>query len=282
MRACVQSAASVERAPSRCWLHGRYALTSCAQALLVCAARLDARQRMNPVGLEAGHGLPAAGSAGTGERLTALWSPKPPTKAPKEFVDAADRVRIERAIRLAAVQLEKERAAQARYAKEHDAAVKREDADESEAKMLHARAVSLAQKAIDQRTTYHVELDRANRARQETELDKRIATLMAGRSRGLKRDAKVNTQVAQQAAEEAAHLKHTIRTLEQEAREKGSDATAIVDSATKLLNSARTLSDKAAAEESLKRDQSKLEHGTLLSRMHDHKRLEQEAMQHVS
>jgi len=117
----------------------------------------------------------AGGSAGR-KPTTKLWSQTHPGGLPKEFLDAAERVRIETAIRLAAEQLDKEKVAKARYVKEHDDAVAREHKDETEAKMLHSKAVSLAQKAIEQRTTFHVEQDRADTANQEIMLEKRLCS----------------------------------------------------------------------------------------------------------
>merc|ERR1712216_452515 len=171
-------------------------------------------------------------SASTRKRPTKLWSgSKPQSGLEREFLDTAERARIETAIRLAAEELDKEKVAKARFIQEHDDAVKREEKDESEAKMLHAKAVSLAQRAIDQRTTYHVELDRAGTAEKEMALDKRIASLMAEKSETLKGQAQQNSKMAHEAAEQASHLKHSILQLERQARAKGEHANAIVESA---------------------------------------------------
>lgn len=154
-------------------------------------------------------------------KTTTLWSPKPAKGLPKEFLDAAERVRIETAIRLAAEELDKEKIAKERYAKEHDEAVVREEKDETEAKKLHAKAVSLAQKAIEQRTTYHVEQDRAETASKEIGLEKRIASLMAAKSESLKSHAEKSMLVAHEASSEAGELKKKIQALERDATEKG-------------------------------------------------------------
>jgi len=227
-------------------------------------------------------GLPTlfpGSSASTRKRPTKLWSgSKPQSGLEREFLDTAERARIETAIRLAAEELDKEKVAKARFIQEHDDAVKREEKDESEAKMLHAKAVSLAQRAIDQRTTYHVELDRAGTAEKEMALDKRIASLMAEKSETLKGQAQQNSKMAHEAAEQASHLKHSILQLERQARAKGEHANAIVESAQQLLASARTMSEKAEAEDATEKEQTK--NMPLLSRLNEHKKLEQEAMQH--
>ena len=177
--------------------------------------------RGGAVELEAVPTLFAGGSADAVRKSTKLWSPKPANGLPKEFLDAAERVRIETAIRLAAEQLDKEKIAKERYAKEHDQAVEREKKDEAEAKRLHAKAVSLAQKAIEQRTTYHVEQDRAETADKEIGLEKRIASLMASKSESLKSHAEKSMLVAHEAASEAGELKKKIHALEKDATEKG-------------------------------------------------------------
>jgi hypothetical protein len=158
--------------------------------LQVIAISARPGSRRHGVVLEA---VPAKG------RSTQLWSPKPASGLPTEFADAAERVRIETAIRLAAEQLDKEKIAQVRYTKEHDDAVAREHKDEMEAKALHAKAVSLAQKAIEQRTTFHVEQDRAATANKEISLEKRIASLMASKSEALKSQAEQSVRVAHEA-----------------------------------------------------------------------------------
>ena len=163
----------------------------------------------------------APGGGAAVRKTTTLWSPKPAKGLPKEFLDAAERVRIETAIRLAAEELDKEKIAKERYAKEHDEAVVREEKDEKEAKRLHAKAVSLAQKAIEQRTTYHVEQDRAETASKEIGLEKRIASLMAAKSESLKSHAEKSMLVAHEASSEAEQLKKKIQALERDATEKG-------------------------------------------------------------
>ena len=177
--------------------------------------------RGGAIELEAATTLFSGGSADGVRKSTKLWSPKPANGLPKEFLDAAERVRIETAIRLAAEQLDKEKIAKERYAKEHDQAVEREKKDETEAKRLHAKAVSLAQKAIEQRTTYHVEQDRAETAEKEIGLEKRIASLMASKSESLKSHAEKSMLVAHEAASEAGELKKKIHALEKDATEKG-------------------------------------------------------------
>lgn len=217
-------------------------------------------------------------------KSTKLWSPVNPDKQslPKEYLDNAERVRIETAIRLAAEQLDKEKIAKERYMKEHDDAVAREQQDEAEAKQLHNKAVGLAQKAIEQRTTFHVQQDRAEMADKEIGLDKRIASLMAAKSESMKKQAEQSVRVAHEASTEAEHLKAKIRSLEKDALDKGEHASVMVDTAKKLLQSARSMSQKAEAKESKRiQDASKksaTDH-TLLGRLKEHERLAHAAMQ---
>jgi len=219
------------------------------------------------------------GSAG--RKTTKLWSQTHPGGLPKEFLDAAERVRIETAIRLAAEQLDKEKIAKARYIKEHHHAVAREHTDETEARMLHSKAVSLAQKAIEQRTTFHVEQDRADTANKEITLEKRIASLMAAKSESLKNQASKSVKVAHEATTEADLLTHKIRTLEKDASEKGQEATAIVDTAKRLLTSAREMSQQAEAKEMIKNSRKTVsKNGSLLSRLSEHQKLAHQAMQY--
>jgi hypothetical protein len=144
------------------------------------------------------------------------------------LVSLCRRVRIETAIRLAAEQLDKEKIAKERYMKEHDDAVAREQQDEAEAKQLHNKAVGLAQKAIEQRTTFHVQQDRAEMADKEIGLDKRIASLMAAKAESMKKQAEQSVRVAHEASTEAEHLKAKIRSLEKDALDKGEHASVMV------------------------------------------------------
>jgi hypothetical protein len=262
-------AASSDRAVNWRRLLAVAAVIAGAAAVIAISARPGSRR--HGVVLEA---VPAKG------RSTQLWSPKPASGLPTEFADAAERVRIETAIRLAAEQLDKEKIAQVRYTKEHDDAVAREHKDEMEAKALHAKAVSLAQKAIEQRTTFHVEQDRAATANKEISLEKRIASLMASKSEALKSQAEQSVRVAHEAGTEAEHLEHKIRKLEHETKEKGQHATVMVDTAKRLLQSARAMSQAAEAKAAKQATLKAPEDNSLLARLNEHQRLAHEAMKY--
>mmetsp|Transcript_15923 Transcript_15923/g.24796 ORF Transcript_15923/g.24796 Transcript_15923/m.24796 type:complete len:320 (+) Transcript_15923:78-1037(+) len=197
------------------------------------------------------------------------WKPQGKNSMPKDFLDSAERVRLETAIRLAADKLEKQQDEKALLEKQQELAESNSKKAKAEAQVLQAKVQDLADKAVGEKTTSDVEHNKGETTHKEEKIEKRIASLMAEKTHDFEEKSERQAALAEEGRQEAGQLKAKITELDEDARSKGKHADAVVTTAKQLLASAKRMS--AQAETMVQAPPATKK--SLLERLHDHKKM---------
>eukprot|EP00960_Hanusia_phi_P055181 762903-Hanusia_phi.AAC.1 len=155
---------------------------------------------------------------------------------PQEFLDAAERVKVDRAIKMIALNLEKEKAKRAKLVHLHDKVSRRLRYQQQLAHQLKEKASSLSDKELEKYTSYRIAKGKEDSILQQMDLDHELASLMGARAQQDKILA-VNAMVkAENDVKQVDALRHKIAELGTKAKQEGEKADAMVLTAHNLLD----------------------------------------------
>mmetsp|Transcript_9689 Transcript_9689/g.32414 ORF Transcript_9689/g.32414 Transcript_9689/m.32414 type:complete len:265 (-) Transcript_9689:2779-3573(-) len=170
---------------------------------------------------------------------------------PQEFLDAAERVQVDRAIKMIALNLDREKAKRAKLMRLHHKISRRLRYQQELARQLKASATDLSNKELEKYTSYRIAKGKEDSIQQQVDLDHELASLMGARAQQDKIMA-VNAIVdAENEVKQADALRHKIQELGVKARKEGEEADAMVMTAHSLLDDTikkRRMEEKASGE----------------------------------